>query len=144
MSARLPIALTIAAAALGAFLIAGETSKAAAPALDFEVFRAQVEPVFLKRRGDIARCAQCHIQANNAFALAPLSEGQTTWNEEQSRANFAVASALVTPGDADNSRLLIHVLAPEAGGDLFHSGGRQFNSKEDPDWQAWAEWVNGN
>ena len=34
-------------------------------------------------------------------------------------------------------------VAPEGGGDVFHSGGRQFMSSKDPDWKAIAEWVNG-
>jgi YVTN family beta-propeller protein len=37
--------------------------------------------------------------------------------------------------------LLIHPLAPEAGGDPFHSGGYQFQSQNDPDWLTIAEWV---
>jgi hypothetical protein len=37
--------------------------------------------------------------------------------------------------------MLIHPLAPEAGGDLFHSGGRQFESKNDPDWKILAQWL---
>jgi hypothetical protein len=142
MSARFVILFT-AAAAFGAIAIVGGTSIAAESQLDFEIYKSQVEPVFLKKREGIARCSQCHIEANNAFSLAPLTPGQTTWNEEQSRANFEMASRMVTPGDSANSRMLIHPLAPEAGGDLFHSGGRQFNSQDDPDWQAWAEWVNG-
>jgi hypothetical protein len=32
-------------------------------------------------------------------------------------------------------------LAPEAGGDLFHSGGRQFASKDDPDWKTLAQFA---
>jgi hypothetical protein len=39
--------------------------------------------------------------------------------------------------------LLIHPLAPDAGGDKFHGGGRQFASQEDPDWKIVAEWVRG-
>ena len=35
----------------------------------------------------------------------------------------------------------MHPLAHEAGGDEFHSGGRQFLSKDDPDWKAMAAWV---
>jgi hypothetical protein len=140
MSARLAIIL---AAALGAMGVAGSVSQAAAPALNFETFKTQVEPVFLKKREGIARCYQCHGGANNAFGLQELGEGQTGWTEEQSLLNFATASALVTPGDPDNSRLLLHPLAPEGGGDLFHSGGRQFESKNDPDWKAIADWVNG-
>jgi hypothetical protein len=39
--------------------------------------------------------------------------------------------------------LLLRPLSPLAGGDLVweHSGGRQFESKDDPDWQAMAAWA---
>jgi YVTN family beta-propeller protein len=36
---------------------------------------------------------------------------------------------------------LTHPLAPEAGGDAFHSGGRQFETQNDPDWLILAAWV---
>jgi hypothetical protein len=44
-----------------------------------------------------------------------------------------------------NSIFLIDPLSPMAGGDInfVHSGGRQFESKEDPDWQIMAKWVTG-
>jgi len=136
--------LAIAFAALGAGALAGGASLAAESELDFEIYKRQVEPVFLKKREGIARCYQCHVEANNAFSLEALPDGQTGWTEEQSRRNFEMASRIVIPGDSANSRMLIHPLAPEAGGDLFHSGGRQFNSQDDPDWRAWAEWVDAN
>ena len=131
----------VAAATLGAATIAGDMSWAAAPGLDYEFYRNQVEPIFLKKREGVARCYQCHVEANNLFRLERLAPGQTTWTEEQSRRNFELTSLLVTPTDWANSRLLIHPLAPEAGGDLFHSGGRQFKSKDDPDWRVLAEWA---
>ena len=65
------------------------------------------------------------------------------WNDAESRQNFTYASALVTPGNPDKSHLLTYPLAPEAGGSIYHSGGRQFESKNDPEWQAIAEWVKG-
>jgi hypothetical protein len=34
-------------------------------------------------------------------------------------------------------------LAPEAGGNAFHNGGRQFESKDDPDWKTLEQWANG-
>jgi hypothetical protein len=34
-------------------------------------------------------------------------------------------------------------LAPEAGGHAFHSGGRQFESKDDKDWKTLVAFVNG-
>jgi hypothetical protein len=85
----------------------------------------------------------CHEANNSAFRLQPLSEGSTKWTEEQSRKNFENVSHLVTPGDPSMSKLLIHPLSPAAGGDKFHGGGRQFASKNDPEWKAIAQWVDG-
>jgi hypothetical protein len=115
----------------------------ASPALDYEFFKTRVEPIFLKKRPTHARCYVCHEDANHALKLAKLSSGNTTWTEEESRRNFEVVSQLVTPGDPLGSMLLHHPLAPEAGGDAFHSGGRQFESQNDPDWKTLADWVRG-
>src|SRR5579862_404236 len=114
-----------------------------APALDYEFFKTRVEPIFLKKRPTHARCYVCHEEANHALKLAKLSPGSATWNEEESRRNFETVSQLVSPGDPLGSILLHHPLAPEAGGDAFHSGGRQFESQNDPDWQTLAAWVRG-
>ena len=35
------------------------------------------------------------------------------------------------------------VLRPEAGGNVFHSGGRQFGTKQDPDYKVLVQWVSG-
>ena len=115
----------------------------AAPALDYEFFKARVQPIFLQKRDGHTRCYVCHAESNNAFRLERLSAGASTWSEEQSRKNFEMASILVNPGDPATSRLLQQPLAPEAGGNVFHSGGRQFASKDDPNWKILADWVNG-
>ncbi len=109
--------------------------------LDFEYYRTRVEPIFLKKRPGHARCVVCHAGSKNAFRLQPLPAGSTTWTEEQSRRNFEIVSRLVTPGNPSSSRLLLHPLSPKAGGDAFHSGGRQFASQVDPDWRVMADWV---
>jgi len=114
---------------------------AAAQSLDFDVYRTKVEPIFLKKRPTHARCVACHVDAATAFRLQPLPEGAKTWTEAQSRKNFEVVSKLVVPGNPESSRLLMHPLAPDAGGDKFHGGGRQFASKDDPDWKTIADWV---
>jgi hypothetical protein len=111
--------------------------------LDYEFFKTRVEPIFLKKRPTHARCYVCHEEANHALKLAKLSPGNTTWTEDESRRNFDTVSRLVTPGDPLRSILLQHPLAPEAGGDAFHSGGRQFDSQSDPDWKTLADWVRG-
>ncbi len=128
------------ALALGAGL---STQLAAAPALDFDAFKTRIEPIFLQKRPGHTRCYVCHAESNNHFRLEKLSPGEATWNDEQSRKNFAMISKLVNPGDPDTSRLLLHPLAPEGGGDVFHSGGRQFADKNDPAWKTIAEWVKG-
>lgn len=110
-------------------------------AFDFEVFKSKVEPIFLKERPGHARCYACHLDPNRIFHLERLSDGAKEWTEEQSRRNFQTVTRLVAPGDPRSSLLLIHPLAPEAGGDAFHSGGRQFESQNDPDWLTIADWV---
>ena len=109
--------------------------------LSFEVYRSKVEPIFAKKRPTHARCIVCHAPSGSAFRLEPLEKDAISWTEEQSRKNFTFVSRLVKPGDPDGSRLLRQPLAHEAGGEEFHSGGRQFANKEDADWKTIADWV---
>lgn len=124
---------------------------AIAPAvtLDYEFFKTQVQPVFLKKRPNVARCYVCHALGNGegnagaAMRLQVIYPRATMWDEEQSRKNFDVVKEKVAPGNPESSRLLIHPLRVEAGGDWGHMGGFQFQSPADPDWQVIARWVNG-
>jgi len=130
--------------ALGTLVTAVFVVTAAAdPTLDYDVYKRRVEPIFLKKRAGHARCATCHQLSNNAFRLEKLPAGGATWTDEQSRKNFATVSTLVVPGDPAQSRLLLQPLAPQAGGNAYHSGGWQFASKDDPDWKTLAAWVKG-
>jgi hypothetical protein len=129
-----------------AFLLAlagAHLGSRAAPSLDYDFFKQRVQPIFLQKREGHTRCYICHAESNNAFRLERLAPGASTWNEEQSRKNFEMASLLVNPGDPATSRLLQQPLAPEAGGNVFHSGGRQFATKDDPAWKTLADWVDG-
>ena len=139
MSGRALMGVAVLAVAISSPISPAQT----APKLDYDYFKNRVEPVFLTKRPDHARCYVCHVESNNALHLERLSPGAGTWTEEQSRRNFEVVSILVNPGDPDTSRLLLHPLSPEGGGDVYHSGGRQFPSKSDPAWRALAAWVNG-
>ena len=78
-----------------------------APKLDYEFFKSRVEPIFLTKRPDHARCYVCHVESNNAFRLESLPKGQSFWTEEQSRRNFQAVSGLVVPGDPGKSLLLL-------------------------------------
>lgn len=128
---------------IATILAAAAAAQTGTKSLDFETFRTKVEPIFLKKRPNHARCVACHAASASNFHLAPLSPGATTWTEAQSRMNFESVSHLVVPGNPEKSHFLIHPLNPEAGGDDFHGGGHQFESKDDPDWKIIAEWVRG-
>jgi hypothetical protein len=141
MSVRLPVIVAAVAAAALMTASVSQGQSLSKPGLDYEFFKAKVEPIFLEKREGHVRCYVCHSEGNNALHLEKLSAGASAWNEEQSRKNFAAASSLVMPNDPAKSRLLIHPLAPEAGGDLFHSGGRQFESRNDPDWKILAQFA---
>jgi hypothetical protein len=110
--------------------VALSPAAARAQALDYEFFKTRVQPVFLDKRPGHTRCVVCHSgRSNNAFHLEPLAPGSKSWTEEQSRRNFGMASRLVVPGD------------PQAS--AYHSGGRQFASRDDPQWKILSQWARG-
>ena len=74
--------------------------------------------------------------------LQPLPAGSTTWNDADSRTNFETVRRMVVPGSL-KSRLLMHPLATDAGGDFFHNGGKRFASQSDPEWTVLKDWVMG-
>jgi hypothetical protein len=115
----------------------------AAPSLDFDFFKARVQPIFLQKRDGHTRCYVCHAESNNAFRLERLAPGASAWTEEQSRKNFEMVAKLVTPGEPTASRLLRHPLASTAGGDPFHAGGKHWDSQDAPEWRILAAWVRG-
>jgi len=117
------------------------SSTAAAP-LDYEFFKAKVEPIFLFKRPGHARCIVCHTANHVPLHLVPLSPGSTTWNEEQSRQNFELVQRVVVPGSME-SPLLTHPLAQQAGGDPAHGGGKHFDSQDNPEWLTLKAFVFG-
>jgi len=114
----------------------------AASALDFEFFKTKVQPIFLARREGNTRCASCHTKGT-PMRLMELSPKATTWTEEQSRKNFQVVLTRVVPFNLNQSRLLVHPLLSEGGGDFYHSGGKHWRSFLDPEWQTIANWICG-
>ncbi len=112
------------------------------PALDYEFYKARVQPLFLEKREGHARCVQCHA-GSTTLRLQRLPEGAFSWTEEQSRQNFEAVKTLVVPGSPGASKLLRHPLSRDAGGDVFHGGGQHWTSKNDPDWKVLEAWVNG-
>lgn len=127
-------------------LMAQQPPPASAPpppdGLDYEVYRTRIQPMFLVKRTGLVRCVQCHARGSggSGFGLQPLA-GAADWNDEQSRKNFDAVRRWVVAGDPDASRLLMHPLARDAGGDPFHGGGKHWASKQDPEWVALAAWV---
>jgi hypothetical protein len=117
-------------------------SSTASPSLNYEFFKAKVQPVFLAKRPGHARCVVCHTFNNAPFKVVRLSPGSATWTEEQSRRNFELVQKVAQPG-FEGSKLVVHPLAEEAGGDPHHGGGQQFSSKDDPEWMTLKAFVLG-
>ena len=126
-----------------------ESSQSSSPAgansqLDYEFFKTKVQPIFLLKRPGHSRCFLCHADSNihAPLRLVPLSPGAATWDEAQTRENFELVKVVAMPGNLQ-SPLLMHPLAPEAGGDFFHTGGRQFLSQTDPAWLTFKAFILG-
>ena len=139
--------LACATVAFWALMLVGVTGQqraapsAASPTLDFDFFMTRVQPIFLKKRPGHARCISCH-GSGTPLRLQPLDPGKTTWTEEESEMNFQAVRRVVMPGNL-KSKLLLHPLAEEAGGDFYHNGGKHFSSQNDPEWQTLKAWVLG-
>ena len=118
------------------------SSSAESAPLNYEFFKANVEPIFLFKRPGHARCVVCHTINHVPLHLVPLSPGSTMWNEEQSRQNFELVQRVVVAGSME-SPLLRHPLAQEAGGDPAHGGGKHFSSQDNPEWLTLKAWVFG-
>ena len=130
-----------------ALVLAGLLSQQPAPpsaasgSLNFEFFKSKVQPIFLAKRPGHARCIACH-SSGTPLRLQPLAPGSTTWTDEESRKNFVAVQRVALPGNL-KSKLLIHPLAEEAGGDFFHNGGKHWNSQDDMEWQTLKAFVLG-
>jgi YVTN family beta-propeller protein len=131
------MALVLAISGLTAVAQQGASSSSS---LDYEYFKTKVQPIFLAKREGHARCVACHI-SGTPLRLQPLPTGSSTWSDEQSRTNFE-AMQRVAVGSA-RSKLLLHPLAQDAGGDFYHSGGKHWKSQSDPEWQTLKAWVTG-
>ena len=112
------------------------------PSVDYEFFKARVQPIFTTKRAGNARCVSCH-SFGTTMRLQPLPAGSATWSEEDSRKNFDIVRLKIIPGDPAKSRLLLHPLVEAAGGDPIHDGGKHWKTQDDPEWQVLAAWVRG-
>ncbi len=115
---------------------------------DFDFYRQNVEPMFVRPRGypdggGNAACVMCHVwQTSLRLALENMTEiqGSWEWTEEQSMRNYETVTRLVNASDPASSKLLRKPLAPGAGGEV-HTGGTYWESTDDPEYQVVLEWI---
>jgi hypothetical protein len=138
----LPVAALLTQHSATAVLRAQASGSPPASILDYEYFKTNVQPIFTAKREGHTRCVSCHSKGT-PMRLQELSPGATTWNEEQSRKNFQVVAARQIPYNLSTSKILVHPLLADGGGDFYHSGGKHWNSFLDPEWQTIANWVCG-
>ncbi len=121
---------------------ASTVGEKASPTVDFDFFQSCVQRIFVTTTPGALPCAECHTSGAAGFART-IGDGRDFWNEVESRRNFSVAMRLIEPGEPTRSRLLMHPLAFEGGGDYTHNGPRRWTSMDDPEWQMLAGWVRG-
>jgi hypothetical protein len=110
-------------------------------ALDFEFFRACVQPIFASPREGHIRCSNCH--SSGFIGFAPVAQSGSTWSDEEARRAFQTISRLIIPGNPEQSRFLLKPLHPDGGGSYTHNGPRRWQSRDDAEWRMLAGWVRG-
>ena len=111
------------------------------PEIDFEFFRACVQPVFANPREGQLRCSNCHSGGLIGFAPAPGRGDE--WSDEEAQRAYRLITRVITPGNPEQSRFLLKPLHPDGGGAYTHNGPRRWQSRDDPEWQMLAGWVRG-
>src|ERR1700683_259167 len=81
------------------FALASTALVPAAGTLDYDFYKAKVQPIFLAKRPGHAPCVMCHADANNMLRLERLPQGGATWTEEQTRKNFDTVAKIVQAVD---------------------------------------------
>ena len=140
MRAAFAVVLSFALSALAAAQQPAPAASTSA-SLDYDFFKARIQPIFVAKRPGHARCIACH-GSGTPLRLQPLAPGAATWNEEDSRKNFDAVRRVAIPGNM-KSKLLVHPLAEDAGGDFYHNGGKHWSSQNEPEWQALRAWIMG-
>ena len=75
-------------------------ASSSSPTLDYDFFKARVQPIFTTKRAGNARCVSCH-DSGTPMRLQTLAPGNATWNEEDSRKNFEIVKSRVIPGNPE-------------------------------------------
>ena len=111
------------------------------PPLDFEFFRACVQPVFANPREGHIRCSNCHAAGSSASRRSRRTA--TPWSDQEAQRAFSTITRLILAGNPEQSRFLLKPLHPDGGGSYTHNGPRRWQSRNDPEWQMLAQWVRG-
>ncbi len=111
------------------------------PPLDFDFFRACVQPVFANAREGHIKCSNCH--AAGLIGFAPLAQDGRAWNDQEAKRAFSTISRLIIAGNPEQSRFLLKPLHPDGGGSYTHNGPRRWPSRNDPEFQMLSQWVRG-
>jgi YVTN family beta-propeller protein len=120
----------------------GALSLASREPFDYDFYRDEVEPIFVRKRIGIARCVVCH-STRTRFRLQPLPADGEGWTAEQSQRNLSVTRRMIRPNDLMASPLLTLPLSEKSGGNPFHPGGKHWTSQSDPEWQTIVRWIQG-
>jgi len=104
--------------------------------LDFEYFRVRVQPLLAVVGGDGRSCFSCHAN-QSAFNLRP-PDASGNFPEEVSRHNFRSMLRVIDLEHPENSLVLKKPTM-----EVPHCGGKRWESRDHPAYQAILLWLNG-
>ena len=86
---RFLLAVAVVLAAVAPARAQQPAASPSSPTLDYDFFKARVQPMFTTKRAGNARCVSCH-DSGTPMRLQKLAPGNATWSEEDSRKNFDI------------------------------------------------------
>lgn len=104
--------------------------------LDFEYFAVRVQPLLAVVGGDGRSCFSCHANQSVFNLRPPDANGQ--FPNDVSRHNFRSILRVIDLENPDNSLVLKKPTM-----EVPHCGGKRWDSKEHPAFQAILMWLNG-
>src|SRR5205809_6632570 len=110
MSLSRGLLLAVAVGVLAAPVSAGAQS------LDYGFFKANIEPIFLKKREGHTRCIVCHAGPKNASRLRPWRRNPPTLPKDKSRPNSRTSRGTVFAGNRMEGLSLLHRRHQDFGG----------------------------
>ena len=140
---RFLLAVAVVLAAVAPARAQQPAASPSSPTLDYDFFKARVQPMFTTKRDGNARCVSCH-----GFGTTMRLQGcrpAPRPGAKRTRARTSRSSNRGSLPENLRSAGCCCIRWPKApAATTHHDGGKHWTSKDDPEWQTLAAWVKGD